>query len=321
MILHRPDLLDRTHESISRYSRADADMYVELKHRAVDLEQVFATGLYNIPQPGGLDDQAAMIQAAFGDLGVGPQFLMKSPKHVIDEFFETPDCARAPLPGMCRVGYPIDGQGLGAGFLVFVMWTLGNWNLAHGGTHTLAKAMTQACYREGVDLLENVMVEQVIVDDGRAVGVKRVGEIRATKVVASNADLRQTLLDLVGEENLSALWVKRARSYRYGPSHVLGTPCFCLYEPPHYKSARWDPAIDRCFYTMVGFDGPEDTVRYIRDTYMGKRSQARCGNLGQQPLGPVASTARPARGDGVVLPPESKHAYHRGVGRGACNLQ
>ena len=55
VILHRPDLLDRTHASISRYSKADADMYVELKHRAVALEQLFAAGLYSIPQAGGLD--------------------------------------------------------------------------------------------------------------------------------------------------------------------------------------------------------------------------------------------------------------------------
>jgi phytoene dehydrogenase-like protein len=203
---------------------------------------------------------------------------MKSPKNVIDELFDTPEL-RALLYRACvEWGYPIDGQGTGAGFLLFVMWTLGNWKLVCGGTHGLAKAMTQACYREGVDLVENVMVDQVIVEDGRAVGVRtRLGEFRATKVVASNADLRQTLLDMVGEENLSSLWVKRARAYRYGPSHVLGTPCFCLYEPPHYRSARWDPAIDRCFYTMVGFDGPEDTVRYIRDAYMGRLPKPAAG--------------------------------------------
>ncbi len=45
---------------------------------------------------------------------------------------------------------------------------------------------------------------------------------------------------------------------------------FCLYEAPHYKSARWDPDIDKCFYTIVGYDGPEDCVRYIRDAYSGR---------------------------------------------------
>ena len=44
VILHRPDLLERTHESIAHYSKSDADMYVELKHRAMALEPVLAAG-------------------------------------------------------------------------------------------------------------------------------------------------------------------------------------------------------------------------------------------------------------------------------------
>ena len=105
--------------------------------------------------------------------------------------------------------------------------------------------------------LRTVMPEAqaaITFEDGRAVGV-RVGEreIRAERCVASNADVRQTLLDLVGEEQLSPLWVRRARNFRYGPSHVLGTPMFCIREVPRYLSARWDEDVDRCFYTMVGF--------------------------------------------------------------------
>jgi len=93
--------------------------------------------------------------------------------------------------------------------------------------------------------------------------VTRTGEIRADKLVASNADLRQTLTDLVGPDHLPDHWVRRAENFRYGPSHVLATPMFCLYEAPAYKSARWDPDIDKTFYTVVGFDAPDDTVRYI----------------------------------------------------------
>ena len=270
IVLHRPDLLDRTHASIARYSKADADTYVEIKKRSMFMEQFLAAGLYSIPQPGVEGVQGQALEAAFGDLGVGAHWALKSPKMIIDELFETSEMRALMYRTCVEWGFPVDGQGTGAGFLTFIMWTMANWKLAIGGTHTLAKTMTQACYREGVDLLENMMVEKVIVEDGRAVGVVARGEeIRANKCVASNADLRQTLLDMVGEDNLSDLWVKRAKAFRYGPSHVLGTPAFCLYEAPQYKSAKWDADIDRCFYTMIGFDGADDTVRYIRDAYMG----------------------------------------------------
>jgi phytoene dehydrogenase-like protein len=271
ILLHRPDLLERTHASIARYSKSDADVYVELKRRAMELEQTLAVGLYTPPAFVEAATQGAMLEAVFGDLGVDAHFVLKTAKHVIDELFETPELRALLYRTTVEWGFPIDCAGTAAGFLTFIMWTLGNWKLALGGTHSLAKAMTQACYREGVDMLENTMVEQILVEDGRAVGVRVRGtrEIRATKVVASNADLRQTLLDLVGEEHLSPRWVRRAKAFRYGPSHVLGTPMFCLYDAPAYRSAHWDPDIDRCFYTMVGFDGPEDTVRYIRDAYSG----------------------------------------------------
>ena len=270
IVLHRPDMLDRSHASIARYSKADADTYIEIKKRAMMMEQFLAAGMYSIPQAAGEGAQGAALEMVFGDLGVGAHWGMKSPKMIIDELFETSELRALMYRTCVEWGFPVDGQGTGAGFLTFIMWTMGNWKLALGGTHTLAKTMTQACYREGVDLLENMMVEKIIVEDGRAVGVVARGEeIRANKCVASNADLRQTLLDMVGEENLSSLWVKRAKAFRYGPSHVLGTPAFCLYEAPRYKSAKWDPDIDKCFYTMVGFDGADDTVRYIRDAYSG----------------------------------------------------
>jgi len=278
IVLHRPDLLDRTHASIARYSRADADTYVELKKRAAALEPMLAFGLYNLPQPMETEAQHMLIEASFSDFGVTKHYAAKSPKMVIDELFETDELRALLYRASVEWGFPVDTSATGASFLTFVMWTMGNWKLALGGTHTLAKAMTQACYREGVDLIENTSVDSVIVEDGRAVGVRtRTGDIRAERCVASNADLRQTLLGMVGDEHLSDLWVKRAKAFRYGPSHVLGTPMFCLRDAPRYRSAAHDPDIDRCFYTVVGLESAETMIRYIRDAYMGRLPEPGAG--------------------------------------------
>jgi len=276
VILHRPDLLDRTHASIARYSRSDADTFVELKQRAARFEELLAVGLYNPPGStaavgmGTLEGRAAILEGTFGDLGVTGHFALKTPKMVIDEMFETPELRALMYRVSVEWGLPIDTAVTGTDFLTFLMWTTANWKLVMGGTHGLAKAMTQACYREGVDLIENAHVDRILVEDGRAVGVVARGvEYRAEKLVASNADVHQTLIGLVGEEHLSPLWAKRAKDFRFGPSHVLATPMFCLYEAPAYRSARWDPEIDKCFYTVVGYDGPDDMARYIRDAYSG----------------------------------------------------
>ncbi|MCZ7526303.1 MAG: hypothetical protein M5U14_07965 [Acidimicrobiia bacterium] len=204
-------------------------------------------------------------------------------------------------------GAPLDQHGSGTGPILSFMWMCGRWRIACGGTHTLAKAMTQACYREGVDLIENTMVERILVEDGRAVGVRVRGgvEYRANEVVASNADVRQTLIDLVGEEHLSPLWAKRAKDFRYGPSAVLATPIFCLYEEPRYASARWDPDIDRCHYTVVGYEEPDEVYRYVRDAHTGRLPEPASGtwvnslwDRSQAPPGatpPRAGTSSPRR--------------------------
>lgn len=105
IVLHRPDLLDRTHESISRYSKADADTFVELKRKTMSIDQMFATNLYSPPMS--LEERKQMESMAEGMLpffGLEPVDMFKSPKVIIDEKFET-DELRTPLPDLHRVGY------------------------------------------------------------------------------------------------------------------------------------------------------------------------------------------------------------------------
>lgn len=269
IVLHRPDLLDRTHESISRYSKADADTFVELKQKTMSIDQMFASNLYSPPMSS--EERKQMESMAEGMLpffGLEPVDMFKSPKVIIDEKFET-DELRALLYRICiEWGMPVEQEMGGMSFAFAVLWMTGIWKLSVGGTHTLAKAMKQACLREGVTFRENSRVEKILVDDNGVCGVRiRGGEEFTAKVVATNADVRQVLLDLVGAENLSDTYIRRAKNFRYGPSHVLGTTCLALYEPPDYKSAKWDPEINKCFYTVVGFDSGAEMMRYIRQAY------------------------------------------------------
>jgi hypothetical protein len=102
IVLHRPDLLERTQTSIARYSRKDAETFVALKQRAMAMEPMIAASLYNPPVRAGIEAEEAIVEAGFGDLGIDGHFVAKTPRAV------------------------------------------------SGGTHGLAKAMTQACYQLGV---------------------------------------------------------------------------------------------------------------------------------------------------------------------------
>src|SRR5690606_822121 len=130
VVLHRSDLLDRTHASIARYSKSDADTYVELKQRAASFEPILAAGLYNPPSQEAQEAQGVLLESALGDLGIARHFTAKSPKVVIDELFETDELRALLYRATVEWGFPVDQTGTGASFLTFIMWTLGNWKLA-----------------------------------------------------------------------------------------------------------------------------------------------------------------------------------------------
>ena len=277
IVLHRNDLVEKDGESIARHSKADAYTWMELKKRTMGFGPFIAANIYNAPTPRS-PEEGQMLEMMFGDLGVGAHFAAKTCKAVIDEIYESTEMRTLMYRVCVEFGVALETAGTGAGVLYSLPWMCGRCRVTLGGTHTLAKAMTQACYREGVEIIENAMVDKISVEDGRAVGVvTRLGEFRANKVVASNADVRQVLVDMVGPEHLSPLFYRRAKAFRYGPSHVLATPALCLHEPPTYTSARWDPDIDNCFYTVIGYETNEEVARYCHDAETGRLPKPACG--------------------------------------------
>lgn len=90
-------------------------------------------------------------------------------------------------------------------------------NLTHprGGMGALSEALGRAATARGVEIRTAARVARVLVEDDRACGVElESGEQLAAKVVASNADPRQTFLKLVGERHLDTDFVRKIRHYR-----------------------------------------------------------------------------------------------------------
>ncbi len=95
-----------------------------------------------------------------------------------------------------------------------------------GGGQIIADKLSEAIEAAGGGVYLRRGVAEVIVEGGRAVGVRteaRRGEsfeVRA-RAVLSGADLRHTLLDLVGPEHLPASWVKRVERFEMGGAIFL----------------------------------------------------------------------------------------------------
>ena len=87
-----------------------------------------------------------------------------------------------------------------------------------GGTNDLLKKMRAEVLRNGVTLRSNVRVEKILIRDGRAAGVLANGREIKARGVLSNANLKSTILEMVGVENLPKTYFEQARAVRLNNS-------------------------------------------------------------------------------------------------------
>jgi phytoene dehydrogenase-like protein len=276
--VEKEENLKRTHQSIAQYSKQDADTYVELLQKSQEFSAL--TGgigpfLYNppiMPTDEDPDPLNTVGVALCTGLGLSPHYVKGNARSLIDSLFETPELRALMYRQNEEFGTAIEMTGTGLFALTGLTFTALNWRLCVGGTHSLAHAMVMACVREGVHFYESTEVKKILIKNGKAKGVRLTDgiEIEARNLVASNADLQQTLLGMVGEENLSPLWVKRTREFKCDTTSTMASTALALHEAPDFKSARHDPTINRTFYTVVGYDEPGDVIEYCRDVRSGK---------------------------------------------------
>jgi phytoene dehydrogenase-like protein len=94
-----------------------------------------------------------------------------------------------------------------------------------GGGQVMAARLVEAIRAYGGAVRTRAPVARVRVEGGRVRGVVLAGsgEVIDAPVVVSNADLKRTLLELVGAEHLAAATVERVRGFR------MSLPLFTLY--------------------------------------------------------------------------------------------
>lgn len=147
-----------------------------------------------------------------------------------------------------------------------------------GGMHTYAHSIIRCALAHGARVLTNSPVQEILVRNGRAVGV-RLAEtasfpektIWADKAVVSGVDVKQTMLDLVGVSHLDASFVQKVRdvSLKGGSLYVISIICR---ELPRYHDRDDAFPYDEYPSCVVA---PADSMEYFhnqtRDAYSFKR--------------------------------------------------
>ena len=264
---------EKTYKSVAQYSKNDAETLLALIKLARETYNLFGQRIYTPPPIDSLVSPYQQRVALLGDflknLGIPTYIAEMTKKEAIDYLYESDEIRTMWYRLTIEWGTAMDVKGTGWALLFLAI--MFNWRLMVGGTHTLAHAIEMAGVNEGMEFFESSEVVKVLLDGKKAVGVQlKDGTKIYSKIVASNADAKSLMLDMVGEENLSPTWVKPLKLLKHGPSFVLGSTGMALHEAPDFKSARWNPDINKTFYTIVGFDSSEEMYSYVHDAHSGR---------------------------------------------------
>lgn len=207
--------VEKTCAEIARYSERDARKYAEFTDYWQRITKAI-TPIFNAP-PKSIFDIAGNyglknIQDLLSVLGGVNKTLdlvrnmLTSPEDILNEWFDS-EFLKAPLARLAaELGAPPSQKTIAIGAMMMSMRHNPGMARPRGGTGALVQALLNLVKSKGGVVLTDQHVEQVLIDDGRAVGVKVADgqEYRATKGVISNIDAKRLFLQLVDPADVNS---------------------------------------------------------------------------------------------------------------------
>jgi beta-carotene ketolase (CrtO type) len=207
--------VEKTCAEIARYNERDAKKYADFtqywQHAIGAMIPMFnappksiidIAGNYDIKK---LKDLFSVIGSPSKTLDF-VRTMLSSAEDTINEWFDE-EFLKAPLARLAsELGAPPSQKSLGIGSIMMAMRHNPGMARPRGGTGALVKALLRLVKSLGGKVLTDQHVERILIDDGKAVGVRVAGgtEYRATKGVISNIDARRLFLQLVDSSDVDA---------------------------------------------------------------------------------------------------------------------
>lgn len=243
--------LAKTQALIARHSERDAAKYVEFINYWSKLMSAIAPFFNAPPQSilsiakGYKGKNLADALAIAGSKDKALNFIrtmITAPEDLLNEYFDT-ELVKAPLARLAaEIGAPPSQKGITAGLMMLAMRHHPGMARPQGGTGALTQALVKLVTAKGGKILTEQMVQEVIVDNNRAVGVKVAGgkEYRASRAVISNIDVRRLLLQLVASDAVEpGLREKVDRRITNNNETILKIDC-ALSEVPRFSAYDQD---------------------------------------------------------------------------------
>ncbi len=102
--------------------------------------------------------------------------------------------------------------------IVFSNFMKGGVYTYQGGTDHMINAMKEELIHNGVDIKLHSKIDKILVENNKVVGVELKGQKIYSKSVLSNANIKSTILNMVGEEHFTPDFVEETKKIRLNTS-------------------------------------------------------------------------------------------------------
>jgi phytoene dehydrogenase-like protein len=270
VVIHKD--LDATCASLARFSKRDAESFRDLHHFYAKLRPLLTSLLYNAPLP--IDE--------LRDRLAGPQGreLLSHAQHdlfsVVRKHFDD-DRIRTLFTLLMHVITAESEPGAGIVFPA-IFANVADLALPVGGSASLAEALRRVVETAGGAVLTGSQVKEIVIANGRAAGVRLANgdTIDGRRFVASAIDAPATMR-MAGEQLFPEGVRQKLNTWHWG-THSLVTLHLALRDRPRYRSAAFDPDIDRAFNIFFGMDDIDQVARCFEDCAAKRLPDALMGN-------------------------------------------
>lgn len=177
-----------------------------------------------------------------GEQTAGLQKILSSYGKVVEDAFENPHLKAALTWFAAQSGPTPDHPATGD----FAGWQsmLHQSGAKHprGGSGMLTQAMARCIEDHGGEVVTGEAVEQIIIEDGQAMGIRTEANEYRADLVISNAHVQTTMMKMVGRDHLPAKTYKKIEDINVGNGFGMVIRC-AVEELPRYTSCPDDPYI------------------------------------------------------------------------------
>lgn len=252
--------MEKTHASIARFSRKDADTFMRLYKEVKGFQDLMInTLMYGPPltinqitkalNTWKIEEKTEFFRAELRSLTIN-DFLHK---HFENEKVKVMLAFHATV-----CGYLTDVKGLAVSF-PFMLGKIDNWHCCISGSHRLAHTLWRQLRRSGAVQMPGYHVEEIIVENGKAVGVRcNDGSVfRANKLVASSVDIHQTFGKFLPQELVPKEIKETLKKHEYQEATLFSVH-MAMEKIPTYKAAEFDPDINKAWIVNIGYNTLSD---------------------------------------------------------------